>query len=355
VVEQTAPGTMLGSPNYVSPEQAAGDSSVDHRSDLWSMAVVLYQMVTGVLPFRGPSMGSVLKKVFMEAPPRIADVAPDLPSELDAFFDKALAKRRTERFATIDEMVRAFLEIAAPDLEAPQSSLRVPSCLTAQAGEATPESSRAPVVPAWAAASTSPTPSPRCSEPDAVPTVQQRCLPQPVSAAAASPPADRPDSGAAKGVMGRSAWSRRARPWLFAAATLVAAAALILRVTADTGPDIHPSVVLQDELPRPLPSTFVPSQGAAAISPETEPPTAAPRETKPASASTAGRGAPQDRPAETQPAVPAPPTVDNASPKPAPSPPPPDARPSSPAAFTPDPAPTPAPAAPADPLEKRWF
>lgn len=120
--DQTEPGTMLGSPNYMSPEQAAGDRTVDHRSDLWSMGVVLYQMVTGVLPFRGHNIGSVLKKVFLEDPPRMAAVAPDLPEELDAFFRKALAKRRDDRFQHIEEMVEDFVNIAAPDLVMPPSS-----------------------------------------------------------------------------------------------------------------------------------------------------------------------------------------------------------------------------------------
>ena len=124
VPEQTEPGTMLGSPNYMSPEQAAGDRTVDHRSDLWSMAVVLYQTITGELPFQGPTMGNVLKKVFIEAPPRVTTIVPDLPPELDDFFHKALAKKRHERFQTIDEMVVAFVSVAAPDQAIPPSSLR---------------------------------------------------------------------------------------------------------------------------------------------------------------------------------------------------------------------------------------
>ena len=127
VPEQTEPGTMLGSPNYMSPEQAAGDNTVDHRSDLWSMAVVLYQTVTGELPFQGHTMGNVLKKVFIEAPPRVADIAPDLPVELDIFFGRALAKKRHERFQDIDEMVVAFVHVAAPDQSIPPPSVRYPN------------------------------------------------------------------------------------------------------------------------------------------------------------------------------------------------------------------------------------
>jgi serine/threonine protein kinase len=121
VCEQTEPGVTLGSPSYMSPEQAAGDKTIDHRSDLWSMAVVLFEMVTGVLPFRGPTTGSVLRRVFMERAPRAAEIAPDLPPDVDVFFDKALAKRRGDRFQTISELVRAFVAIASPDQEIPSS------------------------------------------------------------------------------------------------------------------------------------------------------------------------------------------------------------------------------------------
>ena len=123
VREQTEPGTMLGSPNYVSPEQAAGEQNIDHRSDLWSVAVVLYQAITGELPFQGHTTGNVLKKVFLETPRRVTEITADLPPELNEFFDRALAKQRHERFQTIDELVIAFVSIAAPDLSVPPPSV----------------------------------------------------------------------------------------------------------------------------------------------------------------------------------------------------------------------------------------
>jgi len=125
--EQTEPGTMLGSPNYMSPEQAAGDRTVDHRADLWSLAVVLYQAVTGELPFQGATMGSVLRKVYLSAPRRVTEIDPELPPELDDFFHKALAKKRAERFQSIDDLVVAFVSVAAPDESIPPPSIGRPA------------------------------------------------------------------------------------------------------------------------------------------------------------------------------------------------------------------------------------
>jgi serine/threonine protein kinase len=277
VVEQTDPGTILGSPSYVSPEQAADDGSIDHRSDLWSMAIVLYQMLTGVLPFSGPTMGSVLRKVFMEPPPRMADVAPDLPPELDAFFDKALAKRPSERFSSIDEMLHAFLAIAAPDLEAPVSSLPVPRHSIVQAGDTTPP----------------------CGEQDLAPTVREPGVLHVVSAVPVAAPLDKPDSPAAKSSLGRSSRRRKARPWLFAAAMPAAVIGLILRDSADAGPDVGPVVVLTDERPPHLSPTFVPPP-AAPVSPGNEPSAAAPRETKPTSPVSPGNEPSAAAPRETK-------------------------------------------------------
>jgi eukaryotic-like serine/threonine-protein kinase len=328
LIDQTAPETMLGTPSYVSPEQAAGDGSIDHGSDLWSMAVVLYQTVTGVLPFQGPTMGCVLRKVFMEPPPRMADVAPDLPPELDAFFDKALAKGRSERFASIEEMTHAFAEIAAPSLKARLSSMLIPYHPTARAAHSTPP----------------------CSEPDLAPTVRESGVVHVGNVVPGATPLPKPDSPVTKSSLGWSSRRRRSRPWLFAAATPAAACALIFPVTLDNRPDVGPAVVLTAELPPSLPPTFVPPPPAAPISPGKEPSAAAPRETKPTSASTAGRGAPQRHPAGTQTAALAPSSVNNTSPKTDPRP---DAPRPSPAAC--QEKPTPSSAAPTDGVERRWF
>lgn len=112
VGENTTTGEVIGSPHYMGPEQARADKDIDHRSDLWSVGVLVYRMLTGTLPFPGDVMGAILAKIFVEPPPPVASVAPDLPAELDAFFAKALAKQKEHRFQTIDDLVVAFLAIA---------------------------------------------------------------------------------------------------------------------------------------------------------------------------------------------------------------------------------------------------
>lgn len=144
--QSTQTGLILGSPHYMSPEQAMGEKTLDHRSDLWSLSVVLYRMVTGVLPFPGTGMTQVLSKVLGKAPPKMAQVAPDLPAELDGFFAKALAKGKNDRFATIHDLMDAFMAIAAPDLDVERPSTHgVRLSLTPPHGHGPAETSSPPV------------------------------------------------------------------------------------------------------------------------------------------------------------------------------------------------------------------
>ncbi len=112
VGEATKTGETMGSPHYMSPEQARADKGIDHRADLWSLGVILYRMVTGVLPFPGDVIGAVLSRILVEPVPRVADSAPDLPAaELDAFFAKAMAKTKEQRFQSIRDLADAFVRI----------------------------------------------------------------------------------------------------------------------------------------------------------------------------------------------------------------------------------------------------
>ncbi len=110
----TKTGTVFGTPYYVSPEQASG-AKVDHRTDLYSLGVIFYRMVTGRLPFESKSGLEVLIKHIREEPPPPRRFRPDLPAEVEAFILKALAKKPEERFQTAEEMalhLRALLDEA---------------------------------------------------------------------------------------------------------------------------------------------------------------------------------------------------------------------------------------------------
>jgi eukaryotic-like serine/threonine-protein kinase len=109
---ETKTGEVMGSPHYMSPEQARADKGLDHRADLWAVGVILYRMVTGALPFTGEVLGAVLSRILVDPVPLVATVAPDLPGSLDFFFAKALAKVKEQRFQSVRELVEAFLEIA---------------------------------------------------------------------------------------------------------------------------------------------------------------------------------------------------------------------------------------------------
>lgn len=105
-------GTMLGTPSYMAPEQLTG-KGVDGRSDLFSLGVMLYQLLTGELPFRGKSMASLIYQIANEQPSDPASLRPDIPSCLKDVIDKALQKAPEHRYQRGSEMaadLRACME-----------------------------------------------------------------------------------------------------------------------------------------------------------------------------------------------------------------------------------------------------
>jgi eukaryotic-like serine/threonine-protein kinase len=99
---KTKTGMVLGTPSFMSPEQLAG-KKIEGRSDLFSLAVSLYQMLCGKLPFEGESMAQLMFKIANEPPTDILSVNPGVPHGLAAFLDRAMAKNPDERFATGEE------------------------------------------------------------------------------------------------------------------------------------------------------------------------------------------------------------------------------------------------------------
>jgi serine/threonine-protein kinase len=97
----TGTGMLVGTPQYMSPEQAVGERSLDARSDQYSLAMVGYRMLTGRLPFESDSIQTLIFKTVTSVPPLAIEVAPDVPREISEVLAKALAKRSEDRYETM--------------------------------------------------------------------------------------------------------------------------------------------------------------------------------------------------------------------------------------------------------------
>lgn len=104
----TKSGQFMGSPHYVSPEQAEGTKNVDHRSDLYSLGVVMYEMATGEVPYDADSTWGILRQHMDPGvrPPKPTSIRPDIPGWLEGVILRALAKPLSERYQTVEEMAR---------------------------------------------------------------------------------------------------------------------------------------------------------------------------------------------------------------------------------------------------------
>jgi predicted Ser/Thr protein kinase len=117
----TQTGSSMGTPAYMSPEQANGEQALDARTDLYSLACVLYEMLAGEPPFTGSTAAAIVAKWFTEPIPSVRAIRPDVPEGVDLSIRRALAQSASDRFATTAEFVRAlqgapsgFPPVAAP-------------------------------------------------------------------------------------------------------------------------------------------------------------------------------------------------------------------------------------------------
>ena len=101
---KTSTGAVLGSPAYMSPEQAKGETDIDPRSDVWSLGVILYEAITGQVPFDAPNYNALMGAIMMTPHVPAIERWPGMPPELSQIIDRALAKDRTQRISTAREL-----------------------------------------------------------------------------------------------------------------------------------------------------------------------------------------------------------------------------------------------------------
>ncbi len=104
----TASGELIGSPQYMSPEQAAGSNDLDHRTDIYSWGILGFEMLTGQVPFIGTTVTDVLYKHMTTPPPRLRELKPDIPESLAAVIHKCLEKEPNARWDSMREPMRAL-------------------------------------------------------------------------------------------------------------------------------------------------------------------------------------------------------------------------------------------------------
>jgi TolB-like protein/Flp pilus assembly protein TadD len=104
----TQTGTAIGTPAYMSPEQAGGESDLDNRSDIYSLGALVYEMVAGTAPFSGPTLQSVITKLMTDPPPPVREFRDEVPDWLEGAMLKCLEKAPDARFATASQFSQAI-------------------------------------------------------------------------------------------------------------------------------------------------------------------------------------------------------------------------------------------------------
>ena len=117
----TETGMAVGTPAYMSPEQAAGDKDLDPRSDVYSLATVLYEMLAGVTPFAAPTSQATIARRFMETPRPLREARDSVPEGVEQAVQRALARTAADRFATAAEFARA---LSLPTVTTPAATVK---------------------------------------------------------------------------------------------------------------------------------------------------------------------------------------------------------------------------------------
>jgi serine/threonine-protein kinase len=119
----TAFGTTLGSPYYMSPEQAMGKADVDNRTDGFALAAIFYEMLSGKIAFDGKQVAEILMKIVNSMPEPLSRVAPGMPPGLDELIEKGVAKDKKKRFGSTTELAAAAFQAFGLEATADRASI----------------------------------------------------------------------------------------------------------------------------------------------------------------------------------------------------------------------------------------
>src|SRR5690606_23175925 len=106
----TAPGLAVGTVQYISPEQAGSEPTLDHRTDVYSLGCVVYEMLAGHPPFTGPTAQAIIARHNLDPPPPLGTVRPTVPPAAVAAVEKALAKKPPDRWPSAGAFAHALRE-----------------------------------------------------------------------------------------------------------------------------------------------------------------------------------------------------------------------------------------------------
>ncbi len=141
-LDMTKTSTVMGSPLYMSPEQLSSTRGVDARADIWAIGVILFELVSGRLPFEAESMPALCRKVVEDPPPSLSELRRDAPPGLEPILLRCLAKDRAQRFGSVAELASALAPFGPPS--ALRSAERIARVLRASSPLSRPDEKSLP-------------------------------------------------------------------------------------------------------------------------------------------------------------------------------------------------------------------